>query len=339
MKLFGKDLDRDIAVIAEIGVNHEGDIEVASELVRLAAQAGADAVKFQSYTPERYISADDPDRLVRVTRFRIDEAAHHRLAEEAKTHGIVFFSSAISEDVIPLLDSLCPAIKIASGDIDFEPVIRAAARTGKPVILSTGTATIEEVDRAVGWVSEEVGQDELRERLVLMHCVSAYPTPIEEANLLSIPFLADRYPVHVGYSNHVIGPEAVICAVALGAEVVEVHFTDQKEGRTFRDHQLSFDTDDLAHLTGKVSAIRVARGTQTVGRQPSETESAASMRKGVVASRDLVSGTVLSRDDLMFARPATEFPSAEVESLVGQRITCDYQRGESLRRDTVQAAG
>ncbi len=178
MKLFDKDLNREIAVIAEIGVNHEGDVEVASKLVRLAAEAGADAVKFQTFTPARYASASDPARLERVTGFALDEAAHRRLAKEAESHGIAFFSTPVTEDVVPLLDELCSAFKIASGDLTFEPVIRAAASRGKPVVLSTGLGTLEEVDRAVGWVRDEVGEQALAERLVLMHCISAYPTPI-----------------------------------------------------------------------------------------------------------------------------------------------------------------
>jgi N,N'-diacetyllegionaminate synthase len=333
--LFGKNLDQDVVVIAEIGVNHEGDVETASRLVRLAAEAGADAVKFQTYTPERYISAGDPERLARVRRFGLDADAHRRLAREAAALGTVFFSSAISEDVIPLLDELCPTIKIASGDIDFEPVIRAATCTGKPVILSTGTATLDEVDRAVGWVRDEIDDDDLRQRLVLLHCVSAYPTPIEQANLLSVPFLAERYGIHSGYSNHVIGRDAVLGAIALGADVIEVHFTDQKEGRTFRDHQLSFDADDLHQLCEIAPKMRRARGVRGVVRQPCETGSAAAMRKGVVAARAIPAGTVLRREDLMFARPATEIPAAEVSNLVGKTTSREFALGESLRRESL----
>ncbi|MBM3521124.1 MAG: hypothetical protein FJX63_10250, partial [Alphaproteobacteria bacterium] len=145
MKLFGRDLDTDIAVIAEVGVNHEGNVDVASSLLRAAAEAGADAVKFQSYTPERFISPSDAERFARVTRFGLDEHAHRHLAAEAAELGIAFLSAAISEDWVPLLAELSPAIKIASGDLTFEPVFRAAARTGKPVIISTGCGSAEEV--------------------------------------------------------------------------------------------------------------------------------------------------------------------------------------------------
>src|SRR6266446_4777141 len=145
MMLFGKDLVRELVIVAEVGVNHEGDPRAASELIRLAVDAGADAVKLQSYTPERLVSSHDADRLSRVRRFGLDADAHRALAAEAKKFGVQLFSTAASEDVVPLLAELFPAIKIASGDLTFEFVIRETARTGKPVIISTGCATLDEV--------------------------------------------------------------------------------------------------------------------------------------------------------------------------------------------------
>lgn len=335
MKIFGKHLDHEVAVVAEIGVNHEGDPAAASRLLRLAADAGADAVKFQSYTPGRFASASNPQRLAQVGRFAINEGDHRRLAEEAAAQGVAFFSSAITEDMVPLLDALCPALKIASGDLTFEPVIRAAAATGKPVILSTGAGTVDEVDRAVDWVRQEIGDAPLAERLVLMQCVSAYPTPIEQANVRAVPFLAERYRVPVGYSNHVIGPEACFAAIALGASVVEVHFTDRKSGRDFRDHELSFESDDLAELVRLAPGLRASLGTYGKPMQPVEEAGRDAMRKGVVAARDLAAGTILQRSDLMFARPATEFAAAELPQLPGRRLRATVALGELIRRDNI----
>lgn len=335
MILFGKDLDREVAVVAEVGVNHEGDVEAASRLLRLAAEAGADAVKLQSYTPERFASASDPERLARVTRFGLDEAAHRQLAAQARELGVALFSSAITEDIVPLLDELFPAIKIASGDVDFEPVIRAAARTGKPVIVSTGIATADECDRVVDWVRDEVGAAALRDQLILMHCVSAYPTPIEEANVRSVPFLAERTGLRVGYSNHVIDPAACHAAVALGACLVEVHFTDQKTGREFRDHALSMEPDELRDLIVSTGQIRASLGSYKKERMPCEAANLLPIRKGVVAARDLSAGTVLDTADLMYARPATEFPAAELPTLVGRTLTQALRRGETVPRDGI----
>lgn len=336
MKLFGKSIDREVAVVAEIGVNHEGNLDAALSLLRLAVEAGADAVKFQSYTPARYASASDPARLERVTRFALDEAAHRRLAEEAGKLNIAFFSTPLTEDWVALLEPLVPAFKIASGDLTFEPVVRAAARTGKPVILSTGLGTIDEIDTAVSWVRHEVGERELADRLVLMHCVSAYPTPITEANIRSVPFMRDRYNLHVGYSNHVIGPEACWTAVALGANLIEVHLTDRKTGRTFRDHELSFEPQELHELVTTLPRIRASLGDYAKVRMSSEAGNLLAVRKGLVASRDLKAGSVLSDADLTYARPAHEFNSSERSQLIGRRLQKDRGRGETITRSDIE---
>jgi len=331
MQLFGKDLSREVAIVAEAGVNHEGDPEAALRLLRLAKQAGADAIKFQSYTPARYASASDPARLERVGRFALDEATHRRLAAEAARLGIVFFSTAVSEDVVPLLAELCPAIKIASADLTFEPVVRAAARTGKPVILSTGLGTPWEIDQAVDWVRQEVGAA-LPQRLVLLQCVVAYPTPLDQANVASVGFLKDRYGLTVGYSNHVIGLEPCLAAVALGARLLEVHVTDRREGRSFRDHELSLEPAELAELVMRAPKVAASLGSYGKSRQAAETALLPIVRKGVVAARDLGAGTRLAADDLMYARPATEFPAAELPRLIGRRLTVALKRGELVPR-------
>jgi sialic acid synthase SpsE len=331
MRLFGIDLETRPALIAEIGVNHEGDPEKAEALLHLAADAGADAVKFQSYTAARFIAAQDAERRARVAGFALDEAAHLRLKEAAAARGVAFFSSAISEDWVPFLAEHGAAIKIASGDIDFEPVIRAAAASGRPVLISTGTADLNEVRRAVAWAEEEIGRDGLSDRLMVMHCVSAYPTPLEEANLTAIPALAEALaPVPVGYSNHVIGPEAPIAAVALGARAVEVHFTDCKEGRTFRDHALSCDPDDLAYLSRLLPQVAAGRGDGVKRAQACEAGSAAAIRKGLIAARDLPAGHRLTEADLAFARPATGFPAGARASVVGRRLARAVADGHSL---------
>lgn len=335
MQLFGRDLDREIAIVAEIGVNHEGDVESASRLLRLAAEAGADAVKFQTFTPDRYASASDPARLKRVTGFCLDRDAHLRLAREAAALGVAMFSTAVSDDVVPFLAEHFPAVKIASGDLDFEPVIRAATRTGKPMILSTGLGTLEEVLRAVEWVRDEVGSAALRDRLVLMQCVSAYPAPIEEASVGAMRALAERTGLRIGYSNHVIGPEACYAAAALGACMLEVHFTDKKTGREFRDHALSFEPADLTALIAVVARIRASLGDGVKQRMPSELGNLKAVRKGVVAARALAAGTVLTRDDLMFARPQTEFAASEIDTLVGRKLDVALARGELVPRAAV----
>jgi N,N'-diacetyllegionaminate synthase len=335
MILFGRQLGIEVAIIAEIGVNHEGDVEAASRLIKAAASAGADAVKLQSYTPDRLASAVDPVRLQRVTRFALSMQAHERLFAEAVSHGVRLFSTAVTEDWVPWLAANSPAVKIASGDLTFEPVIRAAASSGRVVILSTGCGDVAEVDRAVDWVAREVGSDALRDHLVLMHCVSAYPAPAGQANLLSVPFMRDRYGVEVGYSNHVIGPDIPLAAVALGASVIELHFTDCREGRDFRDHQLSVLPQELADFVVRARAVCAARGSLSKSAQECELASRDAIRKGVVAARDLAAGTVLARADLMYARPATEVSSGQLEKVIGRALAVDLKRGMPIPRSVL----
>lgn len=325
-------------VVAEIGVNHEGSLEKALELMQLAKASGADVVKFQSYTPERYVSTNDAIRKKRVTRFALSQDAHKKLSEYAKKLGVGFMSTPVTEDWVDFLDPFCDTFKIASGDLTFRPVIDAVLKTGKKIFLSTGAATIDEIDRTVSWIKEGIKHQTLSDRLTLLHCVSAYPTPIAEANILSIPFLRERYAVNVGYSNHVIGMSACLGAVALGATVIEVHFTDQKENREFRDHALSFDTEDLKTFVRLAKEIRQSLGVYGKNIQPSEKDNIHLIRKGIIAAKPLKAGAVLCEDDLMYARPAVEFQVSDMKKLIGKKINKDIESGHTITRDAVLCA-
>lgn len=325
----------DFKVIAEIGVNHEGSLEKAIEITKLAAEGGADVVKYQSYSPARFIARHDEARFARVTRFGLSKEDHKVLYDLTKSLGVTFLSTPVTEDWVDELNQYCSFFKIASGDITFKPVIQKVAQTGKPFIISTGAATVDEIDQAVDWVRKEVGNDKLKDRLTLMHCVAAYPTPIEEANILSVPFLRERYGLKTGYSNHVIGINACLAAVALGAEVIEVHFTDQKEGREFRDHSLSYEKADLQDFIARARDIRKSLGVYEKKPMPCEVGNIPAMRKGVVAARNLKSGQVLTANDLMYARPATEYASGEMDSLIGKTIREDVAEGHLLPRKAV----
>lgn len=332
MKLFK---DKKLIIVAEIGVNHEGSLTQAKKLVELASKTGVDYVKFQSYSPSRFASANDSARLARVKKFSLLKEDFCLLAAFAENLNIGFLSTPVTEDWVDILDSLCPAFKIASGDITFKPVIEKAARTGKPLIVSTGAATLEEIDQAVNWVKAVVGVQNLYDRLILMHCVSAYPAPIEQANILSIPFLKERYGLRVGYSNHVIGINACLAAVALGADVIEVHFTDCKEGREFRDHSLSFDQDDLKKFVTSANEIYESLGRYTKEVQKCESEGIPLIRKGIIAARDLKEGDILSEENLMFARPAKEFSSNEIDLLIGKKLKKDILQGYLISQDSI----
>ncbi len=328
-------MQEEIPIIVEIGVNHEGCLNTALKMMDLASKAGASIIKFQSYTSSRYASADNIERLKRVEKFALNLNDFEKLKKEADNLGLQMLSTPLTEDWVEKLSPLCPAFKIASGDITFKPVIEKAAQTDKELIISTGAATIEEIDQVVSWVEDIIGENKLKERLTLMHCVSAYPTPIDQANVRSIPFLKERYGLRVGYSNHVKGLSACLAAIALGADVVEVHFTDQKEDREFRDHALSFDQNDLKQFI--MMANEVKRSLGVYGKEPQlcETESIPLIRKGLIAANDLKKGQILTEENIMFARPATDFSSNELNTIIGKPLKEDVSQGCLIRRSVI----
>ena len=172
--------------IAEIGVNHNGEMDVAKKLIDKAVDCGANAVKFQSYNTNRYTSTDNGERFHRLNRYSLSLEAIKRLKFEADKLGLTLLSTPLTEDWVEPLSNICPILKIASGDINFTPLLEKAAKSKKPIILSTGAANIEEIDKAVSLISNFVGNSKLFDKLTLMHCISAYPAPLEQANILSI---------------------------------------------------------------------------------------------------------------------------------------------------------
>jgi N-acetylneuraminate synthase/N,N'-diacetyllegionaminate synthase len=199
------------------------------------------------------------------------------------------------------------------------------------LIVSVGNATLDEVDQAVEWVREEICGVQLAERLILLQCTASYPAPIEDANLAVIPMLSERYGVPVGYSNHVLGVEACLAAIALGACLLEIHFTDKKEGRSFRDHQLSLTALELRSLIESARRIHTAVGSAEKTVQPSEQASRLELRKGIVAARNLTSGIIITAEDLSYARPATYFRSGQRDQLIGRRLKRSIGAGASIR--------
>ena len=166
------------------------------------------------------------------------------------------FSTPVTEDWLEFLNIHTSVIKIASGDITFEPLVRGAASLNKPVIMSTGAANEKEIFQAIKWFKNEIGTKDIYNRLILLHCVSAYPTPISETNLLTIKYLKEKTNLRIGYSNHTEGLLASLSAIALGASLVEVHFTDTRKGKTFHDHQISLNPDELKFLVDCAPKIK-----------------------------------------------------------------------------------
>jgi N,N'-diacetyllegionaminate synthase len=320
-------------IIAEIGVNHEGDEAVAADLVRKAAESGADAVKFQTYQPEGYVSRSQPERLKAVAGRALSYEAFERLAALAKSLGITFFSTPLAFDDVAFLDRVAPIFKVATGELTWLDLIRRIAETGKPMIVSTGLGLEHEIDAALKAIYEVRPDINDRGELLLMHCVSAYPTPAEQANLRNIFWLRDRFGVPVGYSDHTLGIKACELAIAAGAVALEKHFTYRKENQAFRDHALSVEPGEMKELIAAVRTAEIYLGQY--GRQRGEAEmgNMTNARRSVAAARDIRAGSAITKDMLTGLRPLIGIPVENNGSVIGRSARRDILAGEVIAAD------
>lgn len=319
-------------VIAEAGVHHNNDVGLAKELIRAAHEAGADAVKFQTYKADRLAAKwaptywdDDSGRTqhdIFAERSLLSESEYRELFAFAADLGILLLSTPFDTDAVEMLAGMgMAAFKIASADITDIPLLTACAAHGLPVLMSTGASHFDEVQRAVDVVTSAGAP------AALLHCSLAYPTPVADANLPRITTLGELFPdVVLGYSDHVQPQDSELpcpIAVALGASVIEKHFTLDKalEGD---DHYHAVDPDGLARLVKNCSdswAMTRGLGETT----PAEMAARSFARRSVVAARPLPAGTVLTADDVDFKRPGTGLSPADVDRVLGCRLMVDLE--------------
>jgi N,N'-diacetyllegionaminate synthase len=335
MDLFGRNLDQELCVVAEVGLNHEGSVQKAKEMIISFHQAGADAVKLQSFTLERYCSRIDAARYERLGKFGLSRDAHDELFSWARQLSIPLFSTPLTEDWVTYLAEQSGVVKIASGDSTFLPTIELAADSGALIILSTGATTVEELDITMQHLEHRLGPGTIGERVALMQCVASYPAPDGEANLGAIRFLRKRYKTEVGFSSHFISTDVPIAAVAAGASILEVHVTDSKLNRDFRDHAISLEAEELQSLIPRLRAIHAASLDTVKTIQPSEGASRAALRKGVVAARNLAAGHVIQAQDIYFARTPEGEAWDQIDALQGLALTEDVPCGFPIRRESL----
>jgi N,N'-diacetyllegionaminate synthase len=315
-------------VIAEAGVNHNGSLDLALKLVDAAAAAGADAVKFQTFRADRLVTTDAPkaEYQARATggtgpqyemlkRLELDEAAHRALVARCESRGVLFLSTPFDEESSDFLESLgLPAFKLPSGELTNLPFLAHVAGKGKPVILSTGMATLQEVDAAVATIARSGNN-----QLVLLQCVSEYPADPMEANLRAMASMRASFGCPVGFSDHTLGIAVPIAAAALGASVVEKHFTLDHH-LPGADHRASLEPHELAEM---VRGIRVAESALGNGdKRPGAGEAAIAraVRKSLVAACNIFPGTVLGPEHIAAKRPGTGIPPDMRSRLLGRRI-------------------
>lgn len=310
-------------IIAEVGSNHCGDAEIARRSLVAAAECGADMVKFQLYHPEQLVEPDAPvlsyiaqthrSQRERFRSLSLPRDLFLELAGLAREKGVQFLVTPFDEQAVEFLDPLVPAFKVASGDLTNIRLLKHIAATGKPMIVSTGFATLQEIDWLVGQMP--------RRQLCLLHCVGAYPTPLEQVHLAAIPFLAERYGVPVGFSDHTVGPLAALGAVAAGACVIEKHFMLSKDLQA-ADRVLSLDPEEFRWMVDGIRKIERMKGESGKSVQPAEQYFRTQLRRSVYAARDLQAGESLRPEDVIPLRPyvAGAWPVERIEELVGRQL-------------------
>lgn len=331
MRIGPHDTRERVLVMAELGNNHEGDVGVARELVEAAAAAGAGAVKVQVFDPQFYVGPGDPARLAQLERFRLSIDDFAGLAELAHARGLAFVATFFDLGSADAVEPFADAFKVASGDNDNPAFLRRAARGGLPVIVSLGLTGVDGARR----VADTIGADE---RLALLHCVSVYPVPPEAARMRTIPALAEALPrVTVGYSDHTLGLDAAVTAVALGARVVEKHVTLRRDFSDFRDHQLSAEPHELADLVTRIGATEALLGSAKGGMLEVEEPVAAAARRSLAAARDLEAGHVVASEDITWLRPAGGLRPGDEEQVIGRRLRRALARGERFAQSELEA--
>ncbi len=315
-------------LVAEIGNNHEGDAGVARELVEAAAAAGADAVKTQVFRTEGIVRPRDKARFEQLERFRLPDSVHEELAALARARGLLFIATPLDLASAAFLAPLVDALKIASGDNDFLPLLDVVGAAGRPVLCSTGLSTMADV-RAAKARLEAAGT--AAEAIAVLHCVTAYPIAVERANLAAIGALAAELDCVVGYSDHTIGIETAVAAAALGAQIVEKHFTLRHDFSAFRDHQLSADPAELRRLADALRAVPGMLGDAVKQVLEEERALLAPVRRSIAAVRDLPAGHVVAPEDLTWLRPRDGLEPGREDELVGRRLATDVAGGDSIR--------
>lgn len=331
--------DRPCFIIAEAGVNHNGSLERARQLVDVAVEAGANAVKFQTFKAERLATLDAPKAAYQLRntgaaetqyemlqRLELSQAAHPDLMNYCSERGILFMSTPFDEESADFLDELGVVVfKLPSGEITNLPFIEHVARKGKPMIVSTGMAFLSEVETAVRCMEAAGNRD-----FMLLHCVSNYPAEPSDANLRAMHTMQETFNVPVGYSDHTQGIEVALAAVALGACVIEKHFTLSRD-LPGPDHRASLEPDELARMVSGIRTVEAALGHGRKEPAASEAETAAVARRSLVAACDIAAGTALTKDLIAIRRPGTGLPAQMLSQVVGRTMRVPARAGTLLR--------
>jgi len=350
-----------VLIIAEAGVNHDGSLDDACRMIDVAAEAGADVVKFQTFVPEAVLTAramkaayqetntgEGGTQLEMIRKLALSRDDHRVLADRCARRGVRFMSTAFDMESLDFLSGLdMPAIKIPSGDLTWGAMLLAAARVGPPLIVSTGMATLDEVRQALTVIAFALtrdgepsspddleqafaeGQAALHERVTLLHCTTEYPAPLEAINLRAMDTMAQTFGLKVGYSDHSLGQTVAVAAVARGACVIEKHFTLSRS-RPGPDHPASLEPDELTAMVCGIRDVEIALGRPEKAPAPAELGNLSIARRSLVAARPIRRGEILTPDAMTAKRPADGLSPMDQWRLIGTAAQRDYAPDEAL---------
>jgi sialic acid synthase SpsE len=340
MKLGNREISdfRTPYIIAEIGANHNGDMTLAMKMIDAAKACGCDAVKFQSWSPESLIAEEEYARNTQyndspkkhfgslrdmVEKYYLRPEQHWELKHYCDDVDIVFCSSSFSKKEVDFLEELdVPFYNIASMDVNNHELLRLVARKQKPVLLSTGMATLAEIENAIKTIESEQNQ-----QIVLLHCIAVYPPAYEDIHLNNIPMLRQTFGYPVGFSDHTIGTSIPLASVALGSCIIEKHFTLDK-GLPGWDHEVSSNPDEMKAIVQEAKNIIKALGSYRRIVGTVEEHKKLKFRRSIVVNKDLKRGHVLTQTDLLFKRPGTGIGPDEAQYIIGRTLRRDLSRDE-----------
>lgn len=331
---------RKVFIIAEAGVNHNGDVDVAKKMVDAAAEAGADAIKFQTFKAEDIVSQyaakaeyqkrttdENESQLEMIEKLELDTNGHKELIDRCRNKSIIFLSSPFDIESIDLLNTLGLEIfKIPSGEITNLPYLRKIGNLKKTVILSTGMADLGEVEDALD-VLMQGGTS--REDIRVLHCNTEYPTPFEDVNLLAMLTIKNTFKVNVGYSDHTLGIEVPIAAVALGATIIEKHFTLDRNMKG-PDHRASIEPGELKAMVTAIRNVEEALGDGLKKPSTSELRNRSMIRKSIVSARPIKKGEVFTWENITAKRPGTGITAMEWDNVLGDTAKRDFKKDERV---------
>jgi len=322
-------------IIAEAGVNHNGKIELAKKLVQIAVDAGADAVKFQTYKSEGVVATgvDSADyakknigkNISQINMIKSLELSYNdfeKLKDYCNKKNIIFLSTPHSFDAIDFLEDLVPAYKFGSGDITNIPTLKHTAKKGMPIILGTGMSTLDEVKHAINAIKSEGN-----EQIIALHCTTSYPCAIDDVNLLAMKKMQNELDCLVGYSDHTLGITVPIIATAMGATVIEKHFTIDKN-LPGPDHKASLEPDELKNMVKEIRNTEKILGGFEKKPTKSEKKLMKYVRKSIVAKQDIEKGSIIDESMVVIKRPGTGLNPSNIVKIIGKKAKQDIAKDE-----------